>query len=65
MKNDPLPTKSSVVAIDVAFGVKRTCPFALHTSAFDPKRTLLSSERHNICTRLGLLPQKNGEQIAA
>jgi hypothetical protein len=25
-----------------AFGTKRTCRFALHMSAFDPKRTLLS-----------------------
>ena len=26
-------------AISVTFGAKRTCCFALHMSAFDPKRT--------------------------
>ena len=28
-----------------AFGTKRTCPFALHMSANDPKRTLRSARR--------------------
>jgi len=28
-----------------AFGVKRTCRFALHMSAYDPKRTLPSAPR--------------------
>jgi hypothetical protein len=26
-------------------GLKRTCPFAAHMSAFDPKRTLLTDRR--------------------
>jgi len=26
-----------------ALGVKRTCPFALHMSAYDPKRTLVGT----------------------
>ena len=30
---------SPYVAFDVAIGVKQTCQFALHMSAFDPKRT--------------------------
>ena len=48
-------TDIALTAIDVRFwGVKRTCRFALHMSAYDPKRTLI---RHNateyLARRLG------------
>jgi len=39
-----------LIALTSAFGVKRTCPFALHMSANDPKRT--SERQRAICDAL-------------
>ena len=35
-------------AAHVRFGVKRTCHFALHMSAFDPKRTFFCAARQSL-----------------
>ena len=36
-------------------GVKRTCPFALHMSAFDPKRTSCHGVKAGICLGLSIV----------
>jgi hypothetical protein len=45
-------------------GAKRTCPFALHMSAFDPKRTCLDSVATMVSLRQSFLPAVLGSNTA-
>jgi len=45
-------------------GVKRTCRFALHMSAFDPKRTPCHGARARICLGLSIVVNRRGRHAA-
>jgi len=46
-------------AIDVVLAAKRTCPFALQMSAYDPKRTSTSAEADLCALEFDFKERKN------